>query len=130
MWRVAVSPECQLIASGSGDNTVRLWDRDSGACLDELAHPDCVAAVAFDRGGSRLIVGCDDDNLYLYDVLSSAESDTGDSSPMRPAATPVQRLEIERFTRCRRQAPTLDGTPTPCSWVARMTKRPDTNPCG
>jgi WD40 repeat protein len=73
VWRVALSPECRLIASGSGDNTVRLWDQDSGACRDELSHPDCVAAVAFDRDGNRLIVGCDDDNLYLYDVLPSAE---------------------------------------------------------
>jgi WD40 repeat protein len=80
VWRVALSPGSQMIASGSGDNTVRLWDAHSGACLDELAHPDCVAAVAFSPDGSRLIVGCDDDNLYLYEVLGLAVEDPGRST--------------------------------------------------
>ncbi|GJP28818.1 hypothetical protein NJB18091_15650 [Mycobacterium marinum] len=72
VWRVAISPLDTILASGSGDNTVRLWDRQTGTCLDELAHPDCVAAVTFDPTGTRLIVGCDDDNLYVYEVLQPA----------------------------------------------------------
>jgi hypothetical protein len=60
VWRVAVSEHARMIASGSGDNTVRLWDLQSGDLLDELSHPDCVAAVSFDPTGERLVVGCDD----------------------------------------------------------------------
>lgn len=78
VWRVALSPGSQLIASGSGDNTVRLWDTKSGVCLDELAHPDCVAAVVFSPDGRRLLVGCDDENLYVYDVLMGAPENAGD----------------------------------------------------
>lgn len=70
VWRVAVSPTSRMVASGSGDNTVRLWDPESAECLDELAHPDCIAAVAFSPDGKRLIVGCDDQKVYLYDVMS------------------------------------------------------------
>jgi WD40 repeat protein len=53
VWRVAVSEEAGMIASGSGDNTVRLWDLQSGDLLDEIPHPDCVAAVSFDPAGER-----------------------------------------------------------------------------
>jgi WD40 repeat protein len=68
VWRVAVSEHARMIASGSGDNTVRLWDLRSGDLLDELSHPDCVAAVSFDPAGGRLVVGCDDAHVYVYDV--------------------------------------------------------------
>jgi WD40 repeat protein len=61
-----------------GDNTVRLWDTKSGVCLDELAHPDSVAAVAFSPDGRRLLVDCDDENLYAYDVLMSTPENRAD----------------------------------------------------
>lgn len=74
VWRVALSPGSRMVASGSGDNTVRLWDQASGACLDEISHPDCVAAVAFSPNGDRLVVGCDDKKLYVYEILNHAKA--------------------------------------------------------
>jgi len=47
---------------------VRLCDLKSQECLQELAHPDCVAAVAFSPEGSSLAVGCDDSRVYVYSV--------------------------------------------------------------
>lgn len=68
VWRVAVSPDGKMIASGAADNSVRLWDLESQQCIQELVHPDCVAAVAFSPEGSSLAVGCDDSRVYIYSV--------------------------------------------------------------
>ena len=76
VWRVAMSPDGRIAASGSADNTVRLWDLEQGDCVQELAHPDCVAAVAFASDGKRLAVGCDDTRVYVYSIAGLAMSES------------------------------------------------------
>jgi WD40 repeat protein len=66
VWRVVVDCNERWIASGSGDNTVWLWDLGSGEPLDQFTHDDCVAALAFSPDGRRLIVGCDNTKIYVY----------------------------------------------------------------
>jgi phospholipase A-2-activating protein len=58
IYSVAAAGSSGLIASGSEDNTVRLWS-SAGACLQVLDHPGCVWAVAFTPAGD-LVSGCSD----------------------------------------------------------------------
>ncbi|KAF2788429.1 WD40 repeat-like protein, partial [Melanomma pulvis-pyrius CBS 109.77] len=45
---VAFSPDLTQLASGSGDQTVKIWDASSGECLSTLkGHSGYVNSVAF-----------------------------------------------------------------------------------
>lgn len=68
---VAVSPDGAVLAAGSLDTLVRLWDMRTGQLLDKLrGHKDSVYSVAFAPDGTFLVSGSLDKTLKMWDLTS------------------------------------------------------------
>lgn len=71
---ISFSRDGKLLASGSSDGTVKLWDTDSKIELRTFTgHTKEVAAVAFSPGGNTIASGSWDGTLKLWDVASGRE---------------------------------------------------------
>jgi WD40 repeat protein len=71
---VMFSRDESRLASGSDDNTVRVWDVQTGQCQHTLkGHSNRVSSVVFSRDGSRLASGSYDSTVRVWDIASAEE---------------------------------------------------------
>ncbi|RKU28053.1 hypothetical protein C6497_09985 [Candidatus Poribacteria bacterium] len=68
---LSYSPNSKIIASGSRDQTVRLWDVNTGKLIRTLTeHKSEIIFLSFSPDGSTLITGSSDMTINYWDVTS------------------------------------------------------------
>jgi WD40 repeat protein len=80
IYSVAVSPDGKLVATGSFDKTVKLWDLAAGKEVRTLGgkngHQNQVLSVAFSPSGDLLATGGSDNVVKLWDLPSAKPAAT------------------------------------------------------
>ena len=71
VWCVAWSPDGRRVATGSRDNTARIWDATTGEVVRALEeHGDAVNSVAWSPDGMRVATGSRDNTARIGDAVT------------------------------------------------------------
>ena len=66
---LAFSPKGDIVASGTVERVVKLWDIRSGECIGTLeGHTYPVLSLSFSPDGSKLVSGSGDTSLIIWDI--------------------------------------------------------------
>ncbi|KAI0046361.1 WD40 repeat-like protein [Auriscalpium vulgare] len=81
VYSVAFSPDGSRFVSGSGDNTIRIWNTETGQPMGPplKGHTNYVLSVAFSPDGMRIVSGSSDNSIRIWDA------ETG-----QPVGTPLE----------------------------------------
>ncbi len=73
---VSFSPDSKILASGSRDTTIKLWDVKTGKLIRTIKHSGSIVSVSFSPDGKTLASGSGDNTIKLWNVNTGKEIKT------------------------------------------------------
>ena len=77
VYHVCFSPDGKRLASASGDQTVKVWDAETGKEMHTLkGHTNRVNSVCFSPDGKQIVSASDDQTVKVWDAETGKEMHT------------------------------------------------------
>ncbi|HLO84914.1 MAG TPA: serine/threonine-protein kinase, partial [Nostocaceae cyanobacterium] len=74
---LAISPDSKVLASGSGDRTIKLWNLQTGGLQTSLAlHTDAITSVAISPDGKTLVSSSKDGTIKVWNISNGSLKNT------------------------------------------------------
>lgn len=124
---LALSPDGRLLATTSGDGSLRFWNLTTGKVVAQRQGPAGPArAVAFHPGGRLLAVACADSTILLWDVPTSDGMVRRSAEPTEAQAAALwEELASDDAARAFRAVQALAASPVRAVSLLRDRLRPD-----
>jgi WD40 repeat protein len=88
----------QLLSGGAGgDNSIRLWDTNSGECLKTIKAGHSVMAASVSLDGRRAVIGGHEGKMTLWDIVSGERITALKSHPLSSLVWAVKMTTDGRY---------------------------------
>ncbi len=122
---VAFSPDEQVLAAGSDDATIRIWDATTGALIEQLLwHQHPVYSIVFMPDGKRLVSSDISGKVKFWDLSKllgasnggkNEEDEYAQSGNSKASATEIEREEEQN--NCSTMTCTIHGVSQVLLWL-------------
>src|SRR5690606_27615457 len=115
---VALSPDGKILATGSWDQVVKLWDVETQQVIRKIrgGHRDYINSVAFSPNGRQLATASDDKTVALWDVSAA------DTPPIRLVGH-TGKIRSVAYSSDGERVVTASSDRTICVWNTRTGER-------